>query len=311
MDQVDILMGTYNGEKYLAEQIHSILSQSYPHIHLIIRDDGSTDATRQILDQIQAQFPERITIMKTTQRLGVKSNFSTLMQHSKAKYVMLSDQDDFWKPSKVEITLTKMKELEFSHSSETPLLVYTDLHVVVEHLKPINVSFWQYSRLDPSRNQLNQLLVTNVVTGCTVMMNRALVTLALPIPPDCLIHDRWIALVAAACGQMSFVAEPTLFYRQHHKNAIGANNRGLLSLLCKFRDSFNKPISFPKLLQAEILLERHGLYIEERKRIILQKYIDLTSQSYIKRRYSMIKNDFLTHGLFWNLALICQGTPHR
>lgn len=310
-EQIDILMGTYNGAKYLREQIDSILSQTYQQIYLIIRDDGSIDETPQILDEFKAKYSERIMLIASDERLGIKGNFSALMHYSKANYVMLSDQDDVWKPSKAEVTLSKMKELENRSPLNTPLLVYTDLQVVDENLKPKYISFWKSSNLDPMRNHLNQLLVSNVVTGCTTMMNRALLKQALPVPPESMMHDWWLALVASTMGKMGFVPEATILYRQHGQNAVGAQNRNLKWFLKKTIQCWVNPKKEDKIPQAKALLARYGMCSSKSQCTLLNSFIEMPKQSFFRKRYSMIKNDFFTHGPFWNILLLCLGRPYR
>lgn len=310
-DQVDILMGTYNGEQYVLEQILSILSQTYPHIHLIIRDDCSTDSTQKILLNLQKEHPNRITLIESTKRLGVKANFSTLMEHSKASYIMLSDQDDIWKPFKVEVTLLKMKELEEQNPTESPLLVYTDLHVVDSNLNTIHPSLWEFSQINPERNQLNHVLVSNVVTGCTLMMNRALLKKSLPIPPESMMHDWWIALVTAVSGKMGIVHESTIKYRQHGRNTVGAHARNLTWILKKIGGVLSNPKSQQKIPQAKAVLNRYSCDLSSKDALTLKVFIDMPNQSFIRKRINMIRYGLLTHGALWNAVLILLGRPYR
>ena len=195
-DPVDVVMATYNGGKYLGQQIQSIMDQPYPSLHLYIRDDLSQDNTLEIMGHYKRLYPDRITLIPSMETLGVKGNFSILLQNSKANYVLLSDQDDVWLPDKVEMTLAKMRELEEIYGASCPLCVHTDLTVVDTELQKIHSSFWAYSHLNQSGvHDLNRLLIQNVVTGCTMMINRALIKLALPIPPAAIIHDWWLGLV--------------------------------------------------------------------------------------------------------------------
>lgn len=110
---VDILMATYNGEKYISEQLESIIGQDFKDWKLFIRDDGSKDNTIHIIDNYMKKFPDKIELIDNYNRnLGVKLNFGELMKRSKNQYCMFSDQDDVWLPNKISITLNKMKELE-------------------------------------------------------------------------------------------------------------------------------------------------------------------------------------------------------
>lgn len=223
--QVAILMATYNGARYLPTQLDSILNQDFEDWQLLISDDGSTDGTLDILTDYQKRYPEKIRILeKETPTGNAKKNFMFLTrQADNFPYVMYCDQDDFWQPEKVRVTLKKMKETE-SGDTAIPCLVHTDLEVVDQNLITISKSFFQFSGLNASRCALNQLLIQNIVTGCTMMINHALWELAVR-PADeerILMHDWWFALIAAAMGRIGFVDHPLIRYRQHGDNSVGA-----------------------------------------------------------------------------------------
>lgn len=223
--QVAILMATYNGARYLPTQLDSILNQDFEDWQLLISDDGSTDGTLDILADYQKRYPEKIRILeKETPTGSAKKNFMFLTrQADNFPYVMYCDQDDFWQPEKVRVTLKKMKETE-SGDTTIPCLVHTDLEVVDQNLITISKSFFQFSGLNASRCALNQLLIQNIVTGCTMMINHALWKFAMR-PADeerILMHDWWFALIAAAIGRIGFVDQPLIRYRQHGDNSVGA-----------------------------------------------------------------------------------------
>lgn len=222
---IAILMATYNGEKYIAEQIESLLCQSVQDFILYIRDDHSTDNTYEIICQYAEQYPEKIVVTQNGQNTGsAKYNFFRMMIEHKQDYVMLCDQDDVWKPDKIVLTLQKMKAMEAEHGKETPLLVHTDLEVVDEGLKTISPSFRYAMNANYDRTQLKDALIQNTLTGCTVMYNRALSNLIKETPEYMVMHDWWLMLVAGAFGKIGHVDTATILYRQHEDNAIGAKN---------------------------------------------------------------------------------------
>ncbi len=164
------------------------------------------------------------------QNLGACGNFSRLLEQADAPYVMFCDQDDVWLPDKIEITLAAMRELERQHGAETPLLVHTDLMVVDERLNRLGKSLWLFQCTEPQRlTKLNRLLMQNFATGCTVMINRALRDLAVPVPAEALMYDWWLALVATAFGRVAAVEDPTVLYRQHGRNDTGATRWSFLA----------------------------------------------------------------------------------
>lgn len=231
-DRIDILLATYNGERFLAEQLDSIVSQTHKNWRILIRDDGSSDGTGKIIEAFRARHPDKMTVIEDRDgNIGLVQNFSRLMERSDAPYAAFCDQDDVWIPEKLDLSLAKMRELERNNGSNTPLLIFTDLVLVDENTKVIHPSFWRYQGLQPERcGSLNQLLVLNVVTGCTSLLNRQLVRKTAPLPAQVQAHDWWVALVAAALGYASYVSEPGVLYRQHGNNAFGARRGHVYNL---------------------------------------------------------------------------------
>lgn len=223
MSDVLILLASFNGEKYIVEQLASIRSQSYRHWTLIVRDDASADRTAQL---IAAQAgDERVTLLTADHNIGAKENFARLLesaQASSASYFAFADQDDVWHPDKLEVLLARMKALEQAQPG-TPILVHSDLEVVDERLDTIDPSFLHYQGIrHEEHDPLKVLLAQNFVTGCTVMFNRKLLELAVPLPAQSVVHDWWLALLAAAGGRIDFIDRPLVRYRQHAQNEIGA-----------------------------------------------------------------------------------------
>lgn len=222
---IDILMAVYQGEAYVAEQIESILKQTYTDWTLLIGDDGSKDRTMEILSAYEAKYPSKIRVIPNKVNSGsAQANFFRLLSLSKAAYAMTCDHDDVWLPDKVEKTMAEMKRLEQENPPGTPILVHTDLEVVDENLRTIASSMFRLQNLDSRRVSLPKLLAQNVVTGCTMLANRPLLDLAKDPPGSAIMHDWWLALVAAAFGRIGFVPKPTIRYRQHGNNEVGAKN---------------------------------------------------------------------------------------
>jgi len=225
-DEIAILLSTYNGEKYLNEQIDSILAQSYQNWTLFVRDDGSTDRTVSIIDEYCRIYPKKIKkICNTKGNAGVIRSFEILLENSIADYSMFCDQDDVWLPKKIEKTLDRMKTLEITNGCSTPILVHTDLTVVDENLNLIYQSFCKFSRINASaiNSSIYYLGLINSVTGCTLMINRAARNKVLPFANNIEMHDAWIAIcVKKNSGVLSFIEEQTILYRQHSNNVLGA-----------------------------------------------------------------------------------------
>lgn len=263
---IDILLATYNGEKYLAEQIDSILKQSYTCWRLIVHDDGSSDSTAEIIQSYRDRYPDKILFVDDkVRRLGSINNFLHLMGFASAPYVMFCDQDDVWLEHKIQSSLEALLELERSHSGEVPLLVFTDAMVVAEDLEVLQPSLWQGARLDPySASSLSRLVIQNVGQGATFLFNKALCDGVKPgSDHGILMHDWWFMLYACAFGQIAFVTEPTMLYRQHMGNVIGAASFSLLQGLKKIFLNY-------EVIKNEIsLTQRQALAFHARYRSLL------------------------------------------
>jgi len=223
MEKVDILISTYNGEKYITELLDSILSQSFKDFKIIIRDDCSDDNTVKIINEYINKYPLKICIINNDLvRLKPKNSFEALLKYSNAKYIMFCDQDDYWLPNKIEKTLIKMIEVE-KEKPNLPVLICTDLIVVNNHLKILHKSFWNYSKINPKNvRDTYRLAINNPVVGCTVMINNIAKNFVLPFPEKALMHDHWIALKISIYGHIAYLSEPSILYRQHNYNEVGA-----------------------------------------------------------------------------------------
>jgi hypothetical protein len=183
-------------------------------------------------------------LTNTCGRLGVLGNFAALAEaalNSSAPYIAFADQDDVWHPEKLAWQLACLGEAQRASSPDTPIAVHSDLEVVDAQLRPIHRSFLRYQGLwHETDRPLRTLVVQNFVTGCTLLINRPLLELAVPIPPAALVHDWWLALCAAAAGRLEFVPQPTVRYRQHAGNTIGAKRWWSPHLWPKLREFANR-----------------------------------------------------------------------
>lgn len=289
-------MAVYNGEKYLSQQIDSILAQSSEDWHLYICDDGSVDRTDDIVLGYVRQYPERITVSKNQKPTGSAcSNFMGMLKQSEAEYVMFSDQDDFWHPDKVRLTFEKMKRMEQSHG-KGPLLVHTDMEIADSELNLLSPSFVRFQGLNPEQNTLNRLLCQNNVTGCTVMMNRALADLVKDAPAEkMLMHDWWIALAAAAFGRIGFVDKPLSKYRQHGNNQLGAVNNGNFAGVKRIvkNSAYTKKRVNATYGQAKAFRDCYESLLSGEKRATVERYVDIPRHLKLIRMVRLIKYGFL------------------
>lgn len=218
-EQIDILLATYNGEKYLKEQIDSILNQTYKNIRLIVSDDCSKDETSIILKEYE-KIDDRVKVYIQQQNLGVVKNIEFLLNKVESKYYMLSDQDDFWLENKVEKSLEKLRAINAD-------LVFGDLEVVDKDLNTMYDSFGDYMKLNDkihkyiNSDRLNYIY--NCVTGCTVLAKKETIDYILPLPivSKYVIHDYWIGLMVSIHGKVAYMDEKYIKYRQHGNNQVG------------------------------------------------------------------------------------------
>ena len=301
---VEILLATYNGEKYLATQLDSILNQTYQKFKILIRDDGSADQTLKIIVNYKKRFPAKIEIIPSfSKNIGPKNNFFELICTSKAKYLFFADQDDVWLPNKIEISLAKMRQLENENLPNTPLLVHTDLKVVDANLRTINNSFWDYSKLNPKSGTLSKVIVQNYVTGCTVVINHSLKKLVNKIPANALMHDWWLAILASSVGRIGHICEPTILYRQHQQNAVGAKKQSLYESFKRFL--FQKRVPCQARAQTEAFLKQYSHILNSSNKETLSCFCDLYKKKYLKQRFLLIKHKLYKqskiNNFFWLL----------
>lgn len=253
---ITVLLCSYNGARYIRAQLQSILQQSVPDLRVVVSDDGSTDDTVHIVKEMMQQHPGRIMLLRQDPPTGsAQKHFLKLLAERaydtaavppagqvptcdgtaaaaadpakpQVDYIMLSDQDDVWYPDKASKCLARMQALEArsraAGEAAAPLLVHCDSQVVDQELQEIAPSYVSYQKMTPARCHLNQLLVQNNVVGGAILMNRALAELITAIPDHCVMHDQWIALIAAAFGHIDFLPEALYKYRQHGSNVLGA-----------------------------------------------------------------------------------------
>jgi len=222
-----IVLASFNGADFLAEQIDSIVAQTDINWMLLIRDDGSEDDSLNIIKRYLLN-DERIQLLTHIECNSGSAHFNfckllVTAYERGAEYVFCCDQDDVWGPNKLEVMLARLKALE--GKDKIPSLVHHDLAVVNESLELIVGSFIKMMQLQPSDEHNQQRLISrNEVTGCAMACNRALLEIALPIPDQAVMHDWWLALSATYFGRLKFVPDKLVKYRQHDENLIGAKS---------------------------------------------------------------------------------------
>ena len=255
MKKIQVLMSTYNGEKYLREQLDSILSQDCEELGLaelsvIIRDDGSKDGTQKILQEYSEKYPGKLCWVQGKNCGVIQSFFELLVNaNTDADYFALADQDDYWMTDKLSSGICALEEYnngntkkncdnlcaESSVSVGKPLLYCCRPKLVDAGLKELPIDI----KRPPVRTGFGNALIENVVTGCTVVMNKVLrEMIAEELPQFTTMHDRWLYLVASCFGAVIYDEEPHICYRQHGGNVMGTSNSRFAELkerLVRFR----------------------------------------------------------------------------
>jgi glycosyltransferase involved in cell wall biosynthesis len=288
--KIAVLLSTYNGEKFLGEQLDSLLVQSHKNFILVVRDDDSRDRTVSILESYAGDHPERIHLLSCDGvNMGASASFAFLADYVlkskeflglKSIYMMFCDQDDIWYPQKIEKLLSAMLATEADNGSTLPIIVHSDLEVVSEQNTVIAKSLISYQGLEIERNSFPNLVISNLVTGCTVLINEPLAEKALPIPEKAIMHDWWLALVATAFGKLVYLDIPLVHYRQHGNNTIGAKEFtkvSVVSMSLWSRILARKPSEhlIEVSIQAAEFNRRYGSQLSGRERLSLRLCIGM------------------------------------
>lgn len=307
METIEILLATYNGETYIREQLDSILNQDYKNWIVRACDDASSDSTYEILLEYQQEYPEQFIVQRNQKGLGsAKRNFMKLIGESTHQYVMCCDQDDIWLNDKISLTMKKMKQIEELHEG-VPVLVHTDLKVVDEKLNVKSSSFIEYSKLNKNF-EYKDALIQNSVTGCTMMMNRRLVDLLCrEMDMDfVLMHDWLAAIIASGTGCVGFVDCPTMLYRQHTVNSVGAKEYGFSLFVHKIKNRMIKKSLIETTVQAKQIASLYKEELGEKKYLLTHMYSQLFEKNKISRIHFYLKHRVLKKGFFrrvWQLIL--------
>lgn len=224
MSNIAILLATYNGERFIKEQLGSIMSQTYQDWHLYVHDDGSQDATVAIIKEFIDKYPGKITLLDYPPTGGPCNNFLSLMKQVEAPYYMFCDQDDVWLPEKIQLSISALEEAEKEHPQKG-IVIHTDLRIVDEKLSLIAESMWEHSGIYPEyiKTFADSGGHTAIATGCTMLFNNKAKKCSEAPSDKAIMHDCWVCLcVLSHGGILRGVSEKTVLYRQHGNNSLGA-----------------------------------------------------------------------------------------
>jgi glycosyltransferase involved in cell wall biosynthesis len=286
---ISVAMATYNGGKYLAEQLDSILSQTLIPVEIIVCDDQSTDDTSEILENYSSKGLLKYYI--NDQRLGFIGNFKKAVSLcNPGNYVALSDQDDIWLPSKLSLAAQYIKNID---DKDSPAMVYSDLILVDQNKNLINPSFRAELGQGGYIYCLETLFFGCFVNGCTMLMNPAMRSYFSTIPDQgALNHDTWMSMIAYTFGKADIVPEPQVYYRSHANNATevgdfkrkGRLNRLFSEIINSFKknDLFEDQISFASefynTFQDKLSAEQKALFV---------RFINLKGKSWLEKKIAL------------------------
>ena len=306
---IDVLLSTYCGERYVAEFIASLELQTYRDFRLLTRDDGSGDATAEVVRDAAAKAGiSAVFASSFGKHLGVVGSFGDLLAQSSGNYIMFADQDDVWHRDKIEEMLKRMREAEERYGAGTPILLHSDLRVCDHRGAVMAESFMCYQRISPRNDSFAELLIQNNVTGCAMMINRALRELIrLPFPQEAICHDWYTALIASAFGRIVFADTAYVDYRAHGDNVFGPHRYGIADWFGSFRtgrSDLNRRLVLTQR-QAGAFLRQYGDRLDKADRDKAAAWAGIGGRSKIGRVAACLGSGFRkntalrTLGMWW------------
>ena len=324
MKDLAVLLATYNGEKYIKQQLNSLLEQTYQNFRIVIHDDGSSDNTADIINEYREKYPDKIEVYYGHACGGPKENFLWMLSRVQADYYMLCDQDDVWFADKLRRSVEELEKTEAdmlklnphldTFESETPVCVFTDMLVVDEELNTLSDSFIRYIGRTPANTSYTQIIIDNPAAGCTMCFNRKLRDLVVSLTPmidldNIPMHDALILEIAAIMGKVVPIDAPLVYYRQTGHNTMGAvtesdgdkANRNLEDI--KGGSFFEKKRAFvneSRLFASELLVAD---WLPKDKKNVLMRFAKIGERGKIKRMSFYAKNNFsrARHNLWFRL----------
>lgn len=279
--KIGVVVATYNGEKYIEEQLKSIISQTVLPTSIIISDANSIDKTILICENfLRKQKNVDHIIYKHNKRLNVTDNFNFGLNVCDADYMFMCDQDDVWLKHKIEITLKSL----IKHNA---CLGFTNARIVNSSLRPSHLSLWEQIGFKCTSENilfnnnsdmfLDILIKKNIVTGMCTCISKELFMIAKDIP-NTTIHDAWLAMVASCTGKVIAINKKCVLYRQHDNNYIGTK----VNYKRIFENIYNYELKIQNRIKTiQLLIDRYKIYMHEDTKYKLNNYINFLSNRII------------------------------
>lgn len=295
-----IILGTYNGAKYLGEFLFSLEQQTSQDFNIFVSDDGSKDETVNILKASTFYRKNRMRIVSNNLVHGAAGNFINGVNNApEADYYFFADQDDFWNKNKIEIMTKQIS----SKNNIIPQLLFSDLEIVDKQLHTISESYFSFTKFDPSKNNLSfpRILIENRIPGCAMCLNNKLITLMRNSvdPQKIVMHDYIALLIAAMFGEIHHTNQPLIQYRQHETNTIGAPQYSLSALMKRASNFYKKNgIHFYKHRHNQMILKENQASIltnfaaakDNKHYALVHQFALLNSKNKIQRIVFLLKN---------------------
>ena len=267
-------MATYNGEKYLVEQLDSIINQTYHNWNLLIRDDNSTDKTLEIIQNYHKK-DKRIKILKDNKgNLGIVRNFEELLKSSESEFIMFSDQDDIWVENKLDMYLKMIEKIK-----NKGFMIHSD--AILFDKNKSNILKDTFISKKAINKGLENVFFNYFVQGATILISKEIKNFILPFPKEVYLHDRYIHLISELFFERIFVNKALIYYRQHGDNQIGAKNtiRELLSK--RYFDERDRQL-------IKVIYNKYGSLLTEDKKKLIEEYFKITDIE--KNRFNRFLN---------------------
>lgn len=267
-------MATYNGEKYLVEQLDSIINQTYHNWNLLIRDDNSTDKTLEIIQNYHKK-DKRIKILKDNKgNLGIVRNFEELLKSSESEFIMFSDQDDIWVENKLDMYLKMIEKIK-----NKGFMIHSD--AILFDKNKSNILKDTFISKKAINRGLENVFFNYFVQGATILISKEIKNFILPFPKEVYLHDRYIHLISELFFERIFVNKALIYYRQHGDNQIGAKNtiRELLSK--RYFDERDRQL-------IKVIYNKYGSLLTEDKKKLIEEYFKITDIE--KNRFNRFLN---------------------
>ena len=314
MNTVHILCPVHNGARYLRAFLDSVEAQTHADWQLWMVDDASADDSRVLLAEAAREDGRIHVLPSPPSRLGAAGAFAWLWARvpAEAAWIAFADQDDVWRADKLARSLQAL--CAAVTDADMPGLVHTDLEVVDAELVTLAPSYWRQAGIVPTPPTFRRLVAQNVATGCTMLLNRALYERVGEIPAGVTMHDAWVACVAALTGTVVALPEPTVRYRQHGNNTLGARAavttlpvRGAVGRVLRALTGPNRVREQiqASARQAALLRERFAAHLSAHDRAFLERYAAIPTLPWWARKRAVAQlHCHPEHGLIRNAGVI-------